>query len=211
MIACANRVKALLDYLPKLGCALRTSSLFLFILTISLSIGSPTVRATTPLFSCVPPEKASKFGGSLWNGFLTDGDGFNLFKVKDNKGKLVVIQFAGSIHAAPDGEPIILCYSDLVTTAFAKDYLQEKLKTLKIIDRKPRINEKGELIGERITGFLDVAVDPHKRGPNDPVATLALVIRTDGTNYSEISCRSFDDTLAFEKEIDEMKKNRGHS
>ncbi len=198
-------------FLPSLGRWPRHSFLVWIILAISVGPIASSVRATTPLFKCVPPEKASKFGGSLWNGFLTDGDGFNLFKVKNNKGKLVDIEFAGSIHAGPDGEFIILCYSDLVTPAFAQDYLQEKLKTIRITDRKPRLNDKTEPIGERITGYLDLPVDPQKRGPNDPFATFAVVIRTNGTNYSEICCRSLDDALAFEKEIDEMKKSgRGH-
>jgi len=171
----------------------------------------PGVSATgaTPLFGCIPPEKTSGFGGGLWNSFLSDGDGFNPVKIKNNNGKLVYVGFYGSIHAAPDGEFIILCYADLFNSAFSSDYVKEKLETLRVTDRKPRKNEFGIIIGERIVGFLDVPKDPHKRGPDDPHTSFAVVIRTNGTNYSEICCRSLDDALAFEKEVEATNSGRG--
>ncbi len=162
----------------------------------------------TPLFKCIPPDKASGFGGSVWNSFLTDGDGFNPVKITDEHGKLVYVNVFGSTHVAPDGEFIILCNADLLTKSFAAEYVQEKLKTLRVTDRKPRKNDLGITIGERIVGFLDVPADPHRRGADDPHTTFAVVIRTNGTNYSEICCRSLDDALAFEKDV-EATNSRG--
>ena len=128
--------------LRELKYARRVPLLILIMITIWFGPGVTAARST-PLFRCIPPEKTSGFGGSLWDSFLTDGDGFNPVKIKDNNGKLVYVGFYGSTHAAPDGEFIILCYADLFTGPFATDYLQEKLKTLRVTERKPRKNEFG--------------------------------------------------------------------
>jgi hypothetical protein len=201
-------ISAMAKHLRKCGRARLISFLVWIIIALFLGPGVSAARAT-PLFKCIPPEKTSKFSGSLWNSFLSEGDRSTPVKVKDKNGKLVDIGFYGSIHAAPDGEFIILCYSDLTSPAFAKDYLQEKLKTLRISDRRPRMNEKGESIGERIVGFLDAPNDPNKQSPNDAHTSFVVVIRTNGTNYSEICCRSLVDALAFEKLVEETNSAHG--
>jgi hypothetical protein len=139
-----------------------------------------------------------KLDGPLAQDMMT-GDNGRPLALKTKDGKFVYVFGRATWATASDGERVHLRDWGLVTKAFASRYLADKLTYAQILSREPRTNSKGETIGERIVALLFVPSEPHKRGPNDPHKYLPAVIRTNGTLYSEFTCDSLDDVLAFEK------------
>jgi hypothetical protein len=192
----------------------RHLTLLLFLaVSIAQSLFYCSIASATPVLDCestvlrqVPKGDAVRNAGSLWNSPLVDSTN-KFVTIKDKRNRDVDIEFAGSMHVSSNGNWIMLCYSDLVSPAFMSEYLKEKVSNAVIIERKPRMNESGAVDGERIVVRFSIPTNPDKPGPGDPHEIVTTVIRTDDTNYSEISCKSPDDLFAFEKEVDEVRKN----
>jgi hypothetical protein len=174
----------------------------------SPSLEQQTQTANTPTPQAPPREKVTFTILAVVDGFDPSDDtpAVNR-KHKDDPYNHVWLH--GGSFRASDGKRMAAITANLVTPASAAEYLARKLKTAKIIDRKPRKNEKGEIFGERIVALVSVPANPDRKGPDDPHKTIASVIRTDGTFYSAISANvsddppaSLDDVLALEQYLD---------
>jgi hypothetical protein len=138
---------------------------------------------------------------------LLDENGKPLM-IKNKKNQDVGISIHWNWWTASNGEKVAGRYSNLVSPTFAYDFLKSTLKGAKILERKPKTNEKGKTVGERIVALLYVPIEPHKRGPNDPHKTVTAVIRTEGTKYWEVCANTVDVALALEKYLDDLSDTR---
>jgi hypothetical protein len=108
-------------------------------------------------------------------------------------------------YRASNGEAILVYSRTFATPSDLSNYLQEKLKNAKkIIEREQKSDEKGNKIGERIVGVLELKYifEPAPK-------TYTVLIRTRGNTYTEysdvVSKQSLRTILAFEKYLEQTK------
>jgi len=121
------------------------------------------------------------------------------------------IWFHGSSFRASDGKSLIAASTNFSTLALASRYLDRKLKTVKIIERKPRTDEKGQAVGERIVALLPLPTQPGKNGSIEPQKMIPAVIRTSGTVCNLISASSLDEVPAPVEDVLALEKYLGSS
>lgn len=173
--------------------------------------GQDQAHKFDPQKSQTPPRANITFTNLAIVDSVEFNDDKTPLRVKDKDNKDAWITFHGGSYRASDGKTLTAVAANLVTPAFAAAYLEKKLSSAKIIDREPRKNQKGEIIGERIVALLSVPANPEKAGPDDPHKTVAAVMRTNGTIYQVISATgiedvpaSLDDVLALEQYLDNL-------
>jgi hypothetical protein len=142
---------------------------------------------------------------SAYPGALLDDSGKPVM-VRNEDGRLSAIIRGWRCWKASDGGNAFENYFNLVSTDFASDYLAKKIVDAKVLRREPRVNQKGEAIGERIIALLSLSTELHRRGPNDPHVMVAIVIHLDGVHYSEVYSYSLETTLSLEGYLEKKDK-----
>jgi hypothetical protein len=137
---------------------------------------------------------------------ITDGFDLNEFMPnpdpKDKDHPYVQILFHGASYRVSDGRRVTSDITNLGSPSFTAQYLAGKLKGAKILDREPRTNEKGEVIGERIVGMFPVFALPDEPGSKGSQESMPMIIRTTGTVYQVFAGDHdvpLDDVLALEE------------
>jgi hypothetical protein len=138
---------------------------------------------------------------SIFDGFLVDDNGAPI-KVKDKNNKELLITTHGHAFHASNGETARVFGADLHSTAFAREYLEKRLKTAEIIHRGPRNQNKPSHAGERIVALISSPVQLEKGGQSTAHKTTALVIYINGASYVEISADTLAVALALEAYLD---------
>ena len=103
-------------------------------------------------------------------------------------------RFSSQMYESSDGVGVGYSAGDYGSPSRAKKYLREKIKdALQIIERTPKLDDTGKLVGERV-----VAMYP----PNAPFEELGSVFWTDGSHFYVIDSPSLKHTLEFERSSD---------
>jgi hypothetical protein len=136
------------------------------------------------------------------------GDEGKPLKVRGPQNQMSEVVMWWKCWKASDGKNVWEQDYDLITLEFAADYLSKKIAGARILQREALTNAQGESIGQRVVALFSIPTEPHKRGPDDPHATIAMVVDLVGTHYSQLYSYYLDDALALEKYLEKVKAKK---
>lgn len=161
-------------------------SLFIVVLLMGWTLGScapqhPNERSSSSKSLPPPQQEANR-------------EAVEFESIQGERGKTEDgIPFSYHLYKSSDGVGVATTVENRESPIRASKALQRKIKkAVKIIERGPKLNEKGQQIGERVVVIFV---------PNDSYKEQASVLWTDGTQFYYIESSSLRHVLEFEKKF----------